>query len=288
MNDRRASIMTTTMETFSADVIEQSSERPVVVDFWAEWCQPCRQLMPLLEKLANEMDGAFCLIKVNVDELPEIAGAFGVQSIPFVVAMVDGNPASHFAGLKQEQELRDWLGEFLPSPAVDAWNLMLSLEAEGKLEEAEQACRKACELDSETASYQIAHARLLLELTRDVEAREIIERLESRGFLEPEAQVLKDQLELRTQIDDSGGVSEARDAYAVEPENLELKLKLAEALGADSRFEEACELMLEIVQADRFGVGIAAKESMVQLLTLKGAQSKQASAFRRRLATAFY
>ncbi|MFZ9091841.1 MAG: thioredoxin family protein, partial [Planctomycetaceae bacterium] len=152
MNDRRASIMTTTMETFSADVIEQSSERPVVVDFWAEWCQPCRQLMPLLEKLANEMDGAFCLIKVNVDELPEIAGAFGVQSIPFVVAMVDGNPASHFAGLKQEQELRDWLGEFLPSPAVDAWNLMLSLEAEGKLEEAEQACRKACELDSETAS----------------------------------------------------------------------------------------------------------------------------------------
>ncbi len=288
MNDRRASIMTTTMETFSADVIEQSSERPVVVDFWAEWCQPCRQLMPLLEKLANEMDGAFCLIKVNVDELPEIAGAFGVQSIPFVVAMVDGNPASHFAGLKQEQELRDWLGEFLPSPAVDAWNLMLSLEAEGKLEEAEQACRKACELDSETASYQIAHARLLLELTRDVEAREIIERLESRGFLEPEAQVLKDQLELRTQIDDSGGVSEARDAYAVEPENLELKLKLAEALGADSRFEEACELMLEIVQADRFGVGIAAKESMVQLLTLMGAQSKQASAFRRRLATAFY
>lgn len=288
MNDRRANIMTTTMETFSADVIEQSSERPVVVDFWAEWCQPCRQLMPLLEKLANEMDGAFCLIKVNVDELPEIAGAFGVQSIPFVVAMVDGNPASHFAGLKQEQELRDWLGEFLPSPAVDAWNLMLSLEAEGKLEEAEQACRKACELDSETASYQIAHARLLLELTRDVEAREIIERLESRGFLEPEAQVLKDQLELRTQIDDSGGVSEARDAYAVEPENLELKLKLAEALGADSRFEEACELMLEIVQADRFGVGTAAKESMVQLLTLMGAQSKQASAFRRRLATAFY
>lgn len=288
MNDRRASIMTTTMETFSADVIEQSSERPVVVDFWAEWCQPCRQLMPLLEKLANEMDGAFCLIKVNVDELPEIAGAFGVQSIPFVVAMVDGNPASHFAGLKQEQELRDWLGEFLPSPAVDAWNLMLSLEAEGKLEEAEQACRKACELDSETASYQIAHARLLLELTRDVEAREIIERLESRGFLEPEAQVLKDQLELRTQIDDSGGVSEARDAYAVEPENLELKLKLAEALGADSRFEEACELMLEIVQADRFGVGTAAKESMVQLLTLMGAKSKQASAFRRRLATAFY
>lgn len=288
MNDRRARIMTTTMETFSADVIEQSSERPVVVDFWAEWCQPCRQLMPLLEKLANEMDGAFCLIKVNVDELPEIAGAFGVQSIPFVVAMVDGNPVSHFAGLKQEQELRDWLGEFLPSPAVDAWNRMLSLEAEGKLEEAEQACREACELDNETASYQIAHARLLLELKRDVEAREILEGLESRGYLEPEAQVLKDQLELRTQIDDSGGVSEARDAYAAEPENLELKLKLAEALGADSRFEEACELMLEIVQADRSGVGIAAKESMVQLLTLMGAQSKLASAFRRRLATAFY
>ena len=87
-------IRTTTTDTFRQDVLEQSANVPVVVDFWAEWCQPCQQLMPLLEKLATEFDGRFILMKVNVDELPEIAGAFGVQSIPFVIAIVDGQPVS--------------------------------------------------------------------------------------------------------------------------------------------------------------------------------------------------
>ena len=101
------SIINTTMETFQNDVIQQSTVRPVIVDFWADWCGPCKQLIPILEKLTTEAKGAFCLVKVNVDQCPEIAGAFGVQSIPFVVAMLDGQPVSQFAGVKPEPELRD-------------------------------------------------------------------------------------------------------------------------------------------------------------------------------------
>ena len=244
--------------------------------------------MPLLEKLANEAKGAFCLVKVNVDALPEIAGAFGVQSIPFVVAMVQGQPVAHFAGLKTEPQLREWLQQLVPSPAEEAFNQAQQEEAEGRLDEAEASYRRAAELQPDAAPIRIAHARVLLELNRDQEAREIIEELEKRGYLEPDAELLKSQLEVRSQVEDSGGVAQARKALEANPADLNLKLQLAEACGADNRFEEAFELLLDIIRADRGGVGTQAKEIMVQLLAVMGPKSKLASDYRRKLATAFY
>ena len=281
-------IISTNMETFREDVIQQSMIRPVVVDFWAEWCGPCRQLIPLLEKLTNEANGAFCLVKVNVDECPEIAGAFGVQSIPFVVAMVDGQPATHFAGVQTEPQLREWLKGFMPSASMEAFTQGQQHETDGSVELAEASYRKASELEPDIAEFRIAHARVLIELNRDQESREILDELNKRGFLEPEAQALLAQLDMRSQVEESGGVSEAKKALEANPGDLTLQLKLAEALGADSRFEEACTMLLDIVKADRSGVGIAAKEAMVGLLTVMGSKSKLASEFRRKLATAFY
>ncbi|MEZ6130460.1 MAG: thioredoxin [Planctomycetaceae bacterium] len=281
-------IRTTTAENFRQDVIEQSGDVPVVVDFWAEWCQPCRQLMPILEKLANEFDGRFILVKINVDEQPELAGAFGVQSIPFVIAMIDGQPVSQLPGVLPEPKLRQWLESFCASPAVEAFNAGLQAEGAGDLNTAENSFRAAVTLEPEAAEFQIALGRVLLGLERDQECAEILETLEARGFLEPEAEALKEQLALRATIEDSGGTLAARKALDADPQNVELQIRLAEALSVDKRYADACEMLLEVIQRDRSEVRDKAKEAMVAILSTMGPKSKQAADFRRRLATAFY
>ncbi len=281
-------IRTTTVDTFRQDVIDQSNDVPVVVDFWAEWCQPCKQLMPVLEKLAEEFDGRFILMKINVDELPEIAGAFGVQSVPFVIAMVDGEPASQMPGILPEPQLREWLESFCASPAVEAYNAGLQAEIAGDLETAELSFRQATELEKETAAFRIALARVLLGLDREQECQEILAELQKRGFLEPEAESLKEQLALRAQVEESGGTTQARAALEADPNNVALQITLAEALSVDKQYGEACEMLLAVIAADSTEIRDRAKDAMVVILSAMGPKSQQAGEFRRRLATAFY
>lgn len=281
-------IRTTTVETFEKDVIEQSMDCPVVVDFWADWCQPCQQLMPLLEKVTAEYNGRFILIKINVDENQQIAQAFGVQSIPFVVALVDGQPVSKLPGVVPEDQLKKWLDSFLPSPAVEAYNAGLQAEGAGDLETAEENFRNAATLEPDAGPFQIALGRVLLALDREQECAEVIEQLESRGFLEPEAETLKEQLELRSVVEDSGGTASARAALDADPGNIELQIRLAEAFSVDKRHPEACDMLLEIIRTDRTELRDKAKDAMVTILAAMGPKSKQAGDYRRQLATAFY
>lgn len=281
-------IVSTTSDTFRADVVEASAQMPIVADFWAEWCGPCKQLMPILEQLAEEYAGRFRLVKINVDECPEIAGALGVQSIPLVLAFIDGQPATQLPGANDEKSVRQWLDSFLPSPAVEAWNAALAAEAEGRLEDAETGFRAALEIEPDHAEFSIALARTLLAQDRNQECSEIIAALQERGFLEPDAEALKDQLELKNQVQDSGGTVQAREALAADPDNRELQLRLAEALGVDKNFEEACDILLNIVRNEFGEQRDQAKEAMVAVLAMMGPKSQMAADYRRQLATAYY
>src|SRR3954452_2254365 len=110
-------IVETTRETFEKDVIEASRDRPVVVDFWAEWCGPCRMLGPILERLAEEYDGKFVLVKADTEVLPEVAGSFGVRSIPAVFGLRDGKVRDSFVGVLAESAIRSFLDGLMPTPA---------------------------------------------------------------------------------------------------------------------------------------------------------------------------
>jgi putative thioredoxin len=276
-----------TMESFEQDVIVRSQTVPVVVDFWAEWCQPCKQLAPLLEKLAAEYGGKFRLVKVNIEEAEQLAAYFRVSSIPYVLAFRDGQPVNEFQGLLPEESLREWLGTFLPSPAEEAIKAGLELESDDP-PAAELKFREAAELDSSSDVIRIHLARVLLAQKRDGESRQIIDRLEERGFLEPEAEKIKAELDIRAGAAEAGGVVKAREAVEANPDDLSLKVHLADALVVDGRHEQALDICLKIIEQDKMGVGVEAKETMVKIFELLGPASELTSSYRRRLSTLLY
>jgi putative thioredoxin len=280
-------ISETTTPRFEADVIRASVDRPMVVDFWAPWCGPCRQLTPILEKLATELNGRFQLVKINIDENPEIAQAFAVQSIPYVVALRDQQVVSEFMGVHPEDKLREWLNSILPSKAEE-------LLAKGKALEASDpkgalaAYREAAALDPANDAIKIALARVLLKLNLDDESRKLLTDLEARGYLEPEAEKIKSQLELRAAAAEAGPLDEARKSAAAAPNDLNLQLKLSDALAVANRHEEALKILLDIIQKDKTGVGVEAKNTMVRIFDTLGAGSDLVGTYRRKLATALY
>jgi putative thioredoxin len=277
----------TSVATFEADVINKSLECLVLVDFWAPWCEPCRQLGPLLEKLAHEFAGKVQLVKINVDESPDLAGAFGVQSIPLVVAMQNGQPVDQFMGVVPEDELREWLNGLLPSRSEELLQKAEQLEATDP-SAAESAYREALQLVPDDDRAKVALARVILAQQRDDEAAKIIAELEERGFLEPEAERVKSELELRAAAEEAGDLTEARQAAAANPADLSRQLKLADALAVARKYEEALQICLDLIARDKAGIGSEAKDTMVRIFDMLGPSSELTGTYRRKLSTAWY
>ena len=277
----------TTAESFEQDVIVRSQELPIVLDFWAPWCDPCRQLTPLLEKLVVEDAGRWLLVKINIDDCQELAQAFGVESIPLLVAFLDGQPVDSAPGVQTEEQLREWLARFVPSHASV---LVADGDALEATEPAQAAAkyREALVLEPDNSEVKIRLARVAMTLDDTAGAAALVGELEERGFLEPEAQALKDQLDVTSSASLSGGVDEARKAALESPGDEDLQLKLAEALAAERQFEEAFEVCLGIVGRDRDGRGQDARDALVTFFGMPTANPELVSTARRRLATLLY
>ena len=280
-------IFDATTDTFAADVIERSKTVPVVVDFWAPWCAPCRALAPVLEKLAVEYGGRFWLAKVNTEANPQLAYELGVQSIPYVAALRGGGIVQEFLGAQPEPQIRQWLDRIVPSPAA-----ALLLEAEGlehqDMAAAEEKVRQALELDPASPAARSALARVALRSGRTDEAQRLIDELEQRGFLEPEAQRVKAELEVTAAAQASGGVEAARSAAAANPADLALQVSLAEALAASRQYREALDLCLEVIRRDKLGAGVQAKAAMLAILNVANDQPELVADYRRKMASALY
>lgn len=288
MSEKSPWIIDVQMANFEAEVIQKSMEVPVVIDFWAPWCGPCRQLAPVLEKLAAEEQGKFVLAKVNTDEEQQLAMAFGIQSIPVVVGFVNGQPVADFMGVRTETEIRQWVEQLLPSPTQILIQEGMKLEADDP-HAAEAKYREALVLSPDEHTVRIRLATALMLQGRLEESRTLIEQLESRGYLEPEAERIKAELDVRQTAADTGGVEEARKAAEANPQDLSLRIRLADALAASQQHRKALEICLELIQSDKSGpIGTEAKATMLNIFQILGPASELTGEYRRKLATALY
>lgn len=270
---------------FERRVLERSRQVPIVVDFWAPWCGPCRTLGPLLERLAEEHAGAFELAKVNIDENPSLAQLFRVQSIPMVIGLRDGELANHFVGALPEEAVRQFLASLLPSAGERRAEEGLALLGAGREAEAEAVFRAVLAEDPRVDQALIGLATILDGREAWDEALALLDRV----GLGPQRQAA-DRLAAAIRIRQAGAgdVVALRARLAAHPDDLETRFTLAQTLAAGGQHDEALSHFLAIVQRDRGFRDDGARKAMIDIFDLLGPASDLTDHYRSELAKALF
>lgn len=268
---------------FEEKVVGRSKTVPVLVDFWAPWCGPCRLLAPTLERVVDRYAGRVRLVKVNTDAHPSLAGRFRIQGIPAVKAFVDGHMADEFVGVLPERQILEFVDNLVPSEAD-----LLAQKAR-PMEEAQPL--EALRLYEEALGHEPQHAasllgklRLFLALGRVEEARALFNRLPAPLQFHEETRRLQIRLDLALTQKSAPSADVLRARMAREPENFQHAFDLANRLAAEGEHEAALETYLGIVRKDRRFKDDGARKAMLHLFEIIGPRSPLAEKYREKLA----
>jgi putative thioredoxin len=282
----------TTTQGFMKDVIEESRRQPVLVDFWAEWCGPCKQLGPVLEKAVHAAKGKVKLVKMDIDKHPAIPGQMGIQSIPAVIAFVNGQPADGFLGALPESQVTDFIARITKDK--------LGGEAQDLLKLAEQALAadnavEAVELYVEVLKDEPSSVPALAGLARAYVSTGATEQAKQTLALVPEAKrndpafvTARSALEVAEQAKSVGPVGELEQKVAANPVDHQARFELALALNAAGRRKEAAEHLIEIVRRDRKWNDDGARKQLVQFFEAWGPTDEATVEGRRRLSSILF
>lgn len=256
------------LEDFEARVLRPSFEVPVLVDFWAPWCAPCRALKPMLEKLAAEFGGRFLLARVNSDEFPQIAQHFGVRSIPTVKVIKEGRLVDEFSGALPEGEVRAFIERLLPPSAASEREQAAVLAAEGRFEEALALLHHAMEAHPDDEALRLDCAEILFELGRLDEVRTLLD-----GEFKQEAdraRTVRARLDLANTPVDRDHLAQLQARIDTDPDDHVARLELSAAQAASGDYRAALESALEIVRRDRAFGEDAGRKVMLRIFEALG------------------
>ncbi len=278
------------LNTFEQEVIEASRQLPVLVDFWAPWCGPCRALGPVLERLEASYAGRFKLVKVNSDENPELSEKFMVRSIPYVLAFVDGNPVDGFIGALPEGQIRPFLDRLLPGSSEAERRRGHQLIGAGDFAGAAAVFTAVIQADADNDEAKLDLADVLLNrLPSRPDARQLEQADQALAALGPRGQADTRAAALKTRLAslrDAAALPELgtlRAQISADAGNLKARSALAQRYIADGEHAQALEELLEIIKRDRQYDGGAARQSFLSVLELAAGEPALVSEYRKRL-----
>jgi len=287
-----SSIKDTTTQTFVKDVIEESRRQPVLVDFWAPWCGPCKQLTPVLETAVKAAKGKVKLVKMNIDEHPAIPGQMGIQSIPAVIAFVNGQPADGFMGALPESQVVAFL-ERLTKDRIggDAKDLLKTADAalaEGNAAGAAQIYAQLLAEDAANVPALAGLARCYVETGALDQARQTLAMVPEPKRNDAAVAAARAALDLAEQVKTIGPVAELEQKVAANPLDHQARFDLALALNGKGRRRDALEQLLAIVKRDRKWNDDGARKQLVQFFDAWGPIDEATIEGRKRLSSILF
>jgi putative thioredoxin len=269
-----------TAANFEREVLLRSRELPVLVDFWATWCAPCRTLGPTLDKLARELSGRFVLAKVDIDKSPELAEVFRIQSVPTVLLLVDGRPVDGFLGVQPEAAVRKFLEPHLKAAPQAALEQATALAAEGRREDAVTLLRGHLRSKPDDAPARIALAQLLLELGKAEDARLVSEKLKPEDLESDAGRALTARMQLAKS---AGDLAELEGKVQAAPQDIGARVAYGKALLAAGRREDGLEQLYQAAQQDLHHDGDAPRKALIEAFTALGWEEPLTLEYQRRL-----